>query len=406
MSARLEAARRTVQALAQNALAVVDDKAATPAAKKAALDKIEPQIKKWTEEVKALESVDRQYASYGHLSDLNGGTGWYASGDAGHLATRKNLPGPGEAPAFGAAPSLAPSEDQLRELHDAVLSHKSLRIEVDTKGPSADLPASLVPGITGLSHEPTRILDLLPSTSMGTPAVDYLRHTSTTGTAGMVAPGGVKPLVTLVTDKLEARAKKIAVRTTINDEDLADFSAFFSYVNNELGQLVIDQENIQLLAGDGTGENLLGIFSTTGILTRVKAVAPETGIDTLALAANDLRIGLAKVAATVYAMHPTTWTGLRMLKDSTGRYVLGNPAEQDASRLWGVPVVQTTGIAVGTVLASDPGTAARAHIRQGLVIQSDFGTDGFETNRTSLRAEERIALAVSKPSAAIKITGL
>jgi len=236
--------------------------------------------------------------------------------------------------------------------------------------------------------------------------VAYLRHTSTTGTAGTVAPSGLKPSVTMVTEKLEARARKIAVTTKIPDEDLDDFAAFLSYVSGELQRLVIDEENFQLLLGDGTGENIEGIFSVAGILTRAKAASPETGIDTLALSAADLRTGPALTAISVYAMHPTTWTALTLLKDTQGRYLLGSPAEADAAKLWGTEVVQSTRFPVGTVLGMNAVAAGSAHIRQGLTVQTDFGADGFEHNTTSFRAEERIGLAVVKPSAAIMVTGL
>ena len=407
MSAQLNAARWQLRQLSSQALAATKDPTLTSAQIKGILDTVEPQIDKLTKTVQDLQSLEQRSKSFDalDLGSLNPGAQWYGSGDAPQV-TRKNLPGPGELPQVGAAPNLVPSEDQIRQLHDAVLSHKSLRVEVETKDVSSNMPASLVPSMVPLSHEPTRILDLLPTAAMNTPSVAYLRHVSTTGTAGMVAPAGLKPSVTLNVDKLEARAKKIAVLTTVNDEDLSDFAAFFGYVQTELTRLVIDQENTQVLVGDGTGENLTGIFATTGILTRVKGAAPETGIDTLAMAVTDLRNGLAKVAATVYAMNPTTWLNLRLLKDGQGRYLLGNPAEQDASRLWGVPVVQTTGIAVGTVLAANPPAAATAHIRQGLIVQVDYGTAGFEHNQTSVRAESRIALAVTKPSAAIRVTGL
>jgi HK97 family phage major capsid protein len=384
-------ARTALRNLAAKAQATVDNKSMTNAQKKTVLEGLDIELKTHlaTLEVHKTAGMLMGGGESMQSSLYNSGFGF----DLG-------------APRVGNAPNLMPTEDQLRGLHEAVLSHKSFKLQVDTKAVSDLVPDQLVPGIVALPHEPTRIMDLLPTATMGSAVIEYIRHTSTTGTAGMVAPGGLKPSVTLVTAKLEARAHKIAVTTKINDEDLEDFSAFLQYVSGELQRLVIDQENIQILTGDGTGENLTGIFTTSGILTRIKAASPETGIDTLALAAADLRTGPSFVPTTVYAMHPTTWTGLTLLKDTQLRYLLGNPAEQDAAKLWGVPVVQSTGIAVGSVLGMNAQAVGSAYVRQGLVLQTDYGTDGFEYNTTSFRCEERIALAVVKPSAAIKITGL
>jgi len=384
-------ARTQMRAAAVKAQVTVDNKSMSNAQKKSILDGIDVDIK----EAKAALGIHAQ------AQQLMGGgesmqSGLYGSGLGFDLG----------APRVGMAPGLLPSEDQLRGLHEAVLSHKSFKVNVGTKDVGSLVPDQLVPGIVALPHEPTRILDLLPTSSMSAPVVEYIQHVSTTGTAGVVVAGTTKPAVTLVTAKLEARARKIAVTTVVNDEDLEDFSAFLQYVSAELQRLVIDQENFELLLGDGTGEHLTGIFTTAGILTRVKAIAPETGIDTLALAAADLRNGPALTAVSVYAMHPTTWTSLTLLKDTQGRYILGNPAEQDAARLWGTPVVQSTRFPVGTVLGMNAQAVGAAYVRQGLVLQTDYSQTGFEKNQTAFRCEERIALAVVKPSAAIKVTGL
>ena len=387
MSSVIEA-KSGMRALAAKAQATVSNKSLTNAQKKTVLDGLDIELKT-------------------HLATLevHKTAGLLMGGGESMQSSLYNGFGFG-GPQVGNAPSLMPSEDQLRGLHEAVLSHKSYKFQVDTKGVSDLMPATLIPGVVGVAHEPTRIMDILPSTSMSTPVIEYIQHTSTTGTAGMVAPGALKPSVVLNTVKLEARARKIAVTTKINDEDLEDFAAFLQYVSGELQRLVIDQENLALLLGDGTGENLTGIFATSGILTRVKAASPETGIDTLALAASDLRTGPALVPATVYAMSPHTWTALTLLKDLQGRYLLGNPAEQDAAKLWGVPVVQSTGITAGWVLGMNGPDVGAAYVRQGLTVQTDFGADGFEHNTTLFRCEERVALAIVKPSAAIKVTGL
>ncbi|MGZ4531932.1 MAG: phage major capsid protein [Mycobacteriaceae bacterium] len=392
----LQTAGQKARELSRKAVDLTNSSSASPQAKREALAAAESAL----DEFESLKSIAAKARAFGGL-------------DMGSLNPHALLPGAvgyaglTDTPSLNAAPSLTPSEDQVRGLHEAVLSHKSFRVEVATKGPSADVPDALMPGMVELSHEPTRILNLLPTRTMDVPVVEYLRHVSTTGTAGMVPPGGLKPSVTINTDKVEARARKIAVVTTLNDEDVEDFNGFLGYVQTELRRLVIDQENIQLLTGDGLGEDLLGIFSVTGILTRVKGASPETGIDTLELAATDLRNGPAFVEPTVYAMHPTTWSTTRRIKDGQGRYILGNPSEQDAARLWGVPVVKSTGIAPGTVLTANLPAAATAHVRKGLVIEVSYShADQFQRNQIMIRCEERIALAVAKPAAASKVTGL
>ncbi len=390
---RLTEAKNKVRELSREALAVCENPRLDTRRQKAALDRLEPEIKRWSDEVQSWTEVAQKRSAFFRASQP-GSAYTYPPTDGGGLGQPS------------AAPGLAMSEDQLRGLHDAVLSHKSFKVEVGRKDVSPLLPASLVPGIVAMPHEPNRIADLLPSTAMETPLIEYLQHSSTVGAAGMVAAGTTKPSATLNVSKLEARARKIAVTTTVNDEDLTDFAAFASYVSTELERMVVSVENQQILTGDGLGENLLGLLSTTGILTRVKGAAPETGIDTLELAANDLRTGAAFASPNLYAMHPSTWSALRLAKDGQGRYLLGNPTEADTAQLWGVKVILSTQFVAGTVAVLDAQAAAQLHWRQGLIIQTDFGRDGFEKNQTSFRCEERVALATPRPAAIVKVTGL
>lgn len=366
--------------------------------------------KSLTNAVKMKKLEDLELAMEGHKSVLNihrqASALMVGSSALGH----DEFGGFGFSP-FGAksigAPSLMPSEDQMHELHEAVMSHKSLKVNIGMKTLGTDLPDQLVPGIVSLAHEPTRILETLPTPVMELPVVEYIRHLSTTGTAGVTAAGTTKPAVTLVTDKVEARARKIAVTTLVNDEDLADFGAFTQYVTSELQRLIIDAENLEMLSGDGSGEHLLGLLLQSGILTRAQAASPATALDTIQQAFTDLRVGAALTAPSLLVLHPTTWSMLQRSKDSQGRYLVQpDPTQATANTLWNVPVLQTTQIAVGTGLAMNTEIAAAAHIRQGITLQADYGQTGFEKNQTAFRCEERIALAVPRPSAIIKITAL
>jgi HK97 family phage major capsid protein len=124
------------------------------------------------------------------------------------------------------------------------------------------------------------------------------------------------------------------VTTAVNDEDLADFNAFQGCIAAELMRMVIDVENAQIIAGDGTGENLLGLLAQTGILTR--AIGADTALDAVEKAFTDLRVGAAYVAPNLLVIHPSTFSSLRRTKDTTGRYLTtADPTAAEASSLGG-----------------------------------------------------------------------
>ncbi len=307
------------------------------------------------------------------------------------------------------APAIMPDPEQTEALFNAVRTKQSLRVEVQTKTTNAIggiTPPVLLPGILDRTHEPQRIMDALPATAMSAPSVAYLRHNSTTGSPATVAPGGLKPELSFIVDTVTIRATKIAAHVAVNDEDLADYHDFQSYVGVELMRSIVDVENAQLLNGAGAGTDMVGLLNTSGTLTR--ALGTDTALDAVEQSINDLRVGAAFATADLLVMHPTTRSKLRRSKDSQGRYLVNpDPTMDEADSLFGIPLVVTTGCPIGTVLVADAVKAAMVYVRQGLSIETTpYNTDDFTHNLTRFRCEERLALATPRPAAMCIVTGL
>jgi HK97 family phage major capsid protein len=128
------------------------------------------------------------------------------------------------------------------------------------------LPPSLQPVIVGPQYE-NRLLNRLPIVLTEAPSIEYVRHTSTTGTPALVAEVAVKPDLVMVTDKVILPMQKLAAHTGISWESLTDYPAFQEYVTGEVFREVVNVENNELLNGDGTAGHLTGILHTSGILT-------------------------------------------------------------------------------------------------------------------------------------------
>ena len=369
-----------LRSLADEAQTLITNKSTTMAQKKRRMDQIDVEMNDAKEEIDLHKKMNTLMAGGNQGGPSIGGLG---------------LP----------SQPISLDLDQLAEMHAAVVHHRSFKTNVSTKTVSSDLPAQLLPGMLAPIHEPTRIADMLPTSGTDAPSVEYLVHTGTTGTAATVAPGALKPAVVLNTTKVLALATKIAVTTVANDEDLQDFSSFTSYISAELSRLLIDVENAQILSGDGTGTNMLGLLNQTGLLTR--AMGTDTQLDAIEQSFADLRVGPSLCAPTFAVMHPTTFSKIRRAKDTQGRYLLNaDPSADEANSLWGTPVIRTTQIAVGTALVGNGEIGAGLFIRQGISVQTDFGQTGFEKNQTAFRCEERLMLATYRPTAFVKVTGL
>ena len=96
-------------------------------------------------------------------------------------------------------------------------------------------------------------------------------------------------------------------------------------------------------------------------------------------------------------------------KDGDGRYLVADPAAPGPESLFGMRVVPTTKITLNTALMGNFAEAARIYVRQPPVVEihpNAGGTVEFVANQTLARAEERLALAVPRPTSLISITGL
>lgn len=303
------------------------------------------------------------------------------------------------------------TQDEMKGMYEAAQRKQSFRVQakagiIGYKVASAALTQTQMNGtVVGLSHEPARLLSYIPQKTIESGSVDFLTHSSSTGAAATVARGGLKPELLLDWTPTTLTARKIAVQSGVPDEVLADFGTFLAYLMSELSRSVVDVENAQILNGDGVGENLLGLLNTSGMLTRAKGT--DTALDAVEQSIADLRTGPSYVDPDVLVFHPTTWSTIRRTKDTTGQYILGaDPTKAEANTLWGLPVLATTTMPVGTGLIGNMKEGVQAFIRQGITTDVGVSADDFVKNITRVRCEERIALGVTRPSALLKITGL
>jgi HK97 family phage major capsid protein len=295
----------------------------------------------------------------------------------------------------------------------------------ETKGtllttPGAGLtPATYQPGIVQtLFQEPT-VADLIPSQQVDGSPVRYIVEGTATNAAAATSEAAAKPESTFGFTETEEPIRKIATFLPVSDEMLEDAPQIQAYLNGRLGLFVRQAEEAQLLSGNGSAPNL------SGLLGRVSNVWGRGTVDSNAVAifkgANGVR-GSAFLNPDAIVMNPANWQTTRLLTDSQGQFYGGGPFEigpyggpqgptassyPAAQSLWGMRLVVTSAIGAGTALVGSFSQAAAVYRRGGLSVEaSNSHSDYFQRNLTAIRAEERIGLAVFRPAAFTKVTGL
>lgn len=267
--------------------------------------------------------------------------------------------------------------------------------------------------VTGVRRRLT-VADLLPNGAISGNALTYFIEGAMEGDYTTVAEGAQKPQIhfadpTSVTEPL----KKIAAFIKESDEMVEDFPFLVSAINNRLLYRLRLFEEDQLLNGNGTGTNIRGLLNRTGIQTLGLTTDAKAGnLDQIFKAATAVDTGSGFTADGII-INPTDYQTFRLAKDAnnqyygggpfTGQYGVGGVMEQPP--LWGIRTVVTPAIAAGTVLVGAFQAAAEVLRKGGVRVEStNSNEDDFENNRITIRAEERLLLAVRYPAALVKVT--
>lgn len=103
--------------------------------------------------------------------------------------------------------------------------------------------------------------------------------------------------------------------------------------------------------------------------------------------------------AEAFAIHPKDWQTLLIGKDKDDRYYGGGYfGTQDARTVWGLVPCVTTAVNQGEIIVGAWKTCASVVQNGGVSVDmTNSDVDDFQKNLMTIRAEERLALAVRRP---------
>lgn len=261
----------------------------------------------------------------------------------------------------------------------------------------AGVRATRLGPILELPRRRMTVRDLLSQGRMDGSTLEYVRETGFTNNAAPVAELAAKPESDLKFDLVNTSAKVIAHWMKASRQILSDFAQLRSVIDSSLIYGLEYVEEGQILNGDGTGQNLNGIIPQATAFTAPITIAGATEIDNIRLAM--LQAEIALFPSTGIVLNPQDWGRIEVEKDTTGRYIIGNPQGTIAPTLWGLPVVTTPAIAADKFLTGAFRQGAQVFDRWDARVEVGYVNDDFTKNMVTILAEERLALAVYRPQA-------
>jgi HK97 family phage major capsid protein len=255
--------------------------------------------------------------------------------------------------------------------------------------------------LPGVIEEPLRPLTIRALLDQGTTdsnLIEWVRENVYTSAADVVSEGTLKPESNITYSREDVPVRTIAHWILATRQVLADFKQLRTLIDGRLTWGLKIAEEDQLLLGDGTGENILGLIPQATVYSGAYAKSTDTYIDVIRHAI--LQVRLAFYPASGVVLNPVDWHNIELTKDNENRYLMAAPTGRAPAMLWGLPVVESDAMQVDEFLVGAFRMAATVFDReQASIMVSTEDGDNFRRNMVTILAEERLALAVSRPAA-------
>lgn len=262
-----------------------------------------------------------------------------------------------------------------------------------------------VPGIVKPGIRRVRVRDLIPRFPTTSNAIEFVKENVFTNAASPVAEAISKPESALTFTIDYENVKTVAHWIPATRQVLDDFTGLQAYIDQRLVEGLKDQEDTQLVSGDGVGAHLAGLIMNCGSYDTGRNVSADTYIDKLNHAISQIED--VNLYPSGFILHPRDWRTVQLIKDdaggaNTGRYLLGGPVGDATPTLWGLPVATTTAMSVGKffVGAFQSHTALWDRMDARIDVSTEHASY-FIQNMVAIRSEERLALTVYRDDAVL-----
>lgn len=290
----------------------------------------------------------------------------------------------------------------LRELDQ----HAALLTGDSSTSAGAFVTPTYYPGLTELGRRPLTLRQIITNLQTESDTVEYVRITTETNNAAAVAEAtassgssGVKPESAMAFERVSTPVKTIAHWIPATRRALSDASQLRGLIDAFLRYGLDEELEDQVANGDGAGENFTGILNTSG----TQAQAWDTDVfRTTRVAKRKVRT-VGRRTPNAYLLNPEDWETIDLKRDNNNQFYGDGPFSATTPRLWGLPVIESEAIPVGTGLVGDFSTCVLWDREQASISVSDSHADFFVRNLVAILAELRAAFGILKPNAIVEI---
>ncbi len=253
----------------------------------------------------------------------------------------------------------------------------------------ATVPLQYESGYSRVVRRQPFVMDLVSRGTATSNIITWYEQANLDGGAAPTAEGAVKPLFDFDIDQKQETIKKIAVRANVTMELLDDAPQFETFLRNELFRDLRLAVDAQLINGNGTGQNLNGLFtmaSTYNAGAFAGTVDNADNWDVIITAIDQIEI--AEFTPSDTLMYPSDVTALQLVKGSDGHPIVDRQLAAQQMSIGGVPITKNTGITLDNFLVGDLSRPI-IYEKGGIFLRVGLNGNDFSENKVTLVAEWR-----------------
>lgn len=247
-------------------------------------------------------------------------------------------------------------------------------------------------GIIAAPSRRIHIRDILPSETLNTSSILFLKETASQGSPATVAESANKPEIDFTITGTSVPAQVIASYVILTEQMLQDVEGISTFLGQRLLERLLVQEDAQLLNGNGTPPNLNGILNA-GNYT---AATGTSHIDIEQLIQAISQLELLNRSADAIIVNPADFYTLGFHKGAgSGDYTLPkyvNIQPNGDLTVCGIPVIRTLQQTLGTFAVGNFQSGTRIYFRGAPKIEIFRDSTLAKQNKLMVRCEERLAL--------------
>jgi len=256
-------------------------------------------------------------------------------------------------------------------------------------------------------ERPLTLRQLLSSSTTNSDTIEYVyiagvdQNAAFTPEATLTdGTSGTKPQSGFTFERQTTTVKTIANWAAITKRALADVGQVRAMIDQFLRYGIEEEIDRQIVDGDGTGENLLGLNNISGTQT---LSATGDDLQLIRRAKTRVRLG-ARTNANAVLIHPEDREEIDLMQDGNMHYYMGGPvAAGGNTTMWGLPVVESEVLERGSAWVGDFTKAVLYDRQQASIAVTDSHANFFVRNLVAILAETRVALAFLQPAAFVQV---